>query len=60
MAFCVHVGLDIGSEPPKTISLPIMQENTKDLIKPFVEKYYPELIQSLNPEINCRKLTINL
>jgi hypothetical protein len=51
MAFCVHVGLDIGSEPPKTISLPIMQENTKDLIKPFVEKYYPELIQSLNLEI---------
>jgi hypothetical protein len=41
-------GLDIGSEPPKTISLKTMQEEVKNFIKPFVEKHYPELLSSLN------------
>ena len=40
-------GLDIGSEPPKIIPLTTMQEKAKNLITPFVEKYYPELINSL-------------
>jgi hypothetical protein len=41
-------GLDIGSEPPKIIPLPTMQKEAKDLIKPIVEKHYPELVQALN------------
>jgi hypothetical protein len=41
-------GLDIGSEPPKTITLSTMQKEVKSLIKPIVEKYHPELAQSLD------------
>ena len=45
--FAFKSGLDIGSEPPKIIPLSTMQEETKNLIKPFVEKYYAELIKPL-------------
>lgn len=46
--FAFNIGLDIGSEPPKAISLATMQVEGKNLIKPFVDKYYPELLSSLN------------
>ena len=45
--FAFKAGLDIGYEPPKIIPLPTMQEHAKNLIKPFIEKYYPELTNSL-------------
>jgi len=41
-------GLDIGSEPPKTIPLETMQIEAKNFIKPFVDRHYPELLSSLN------------
>lgn len=46
--FAFKAGLAIGSKPPKTITLPTMQKEAKDLIKPIVEKYYPELVKSLD------------
>ena len=41
-------GLDIGSEPPKIIPLSTMQVESKEMIKPFVERHYPELLTALN------------
>lgn len=49
--FMFQAGLDIGSAPPKTITLSTMQQEGKDLVKFFVEKYYSELLQSLGLNI---------
>ncbi len=41
------VGLNIGHEPPENPPLPTLQLDVKNLIKPFIEKVHPELLDTL-------------